>query len=31
MSLHDDLPHPVPAFAQLRYKENWFFILLAPE
>lgn len=29
-SLHDDLPHPVPAFAQLRYKENWFFILLAP-
>lgn len=31
MTLHDDLPHPVPAFAQLRYKENWFFILLAPD
>jgi hypothetical protein len=31
MSLSDDLPHPVPAFAQLRYKENWFFILLAPD
>lgn len=30
-SMHDDLPHPVPAFAQLRYKENYFFILLAPE
>lgn len=30
-SIHDDLPHPVPAFAQLRYKENYFFILLAPE
>lgn len=30
-SIHDDLPHPVPAFAQLRYKENYFFILIAPE
>lgn len=30
-TLHDDLPHPVPDFAQLRYKENYFFILLAPE
>lgn len=30
-TVHDDLPHPVPAFAHLRYKENYFFILLAPE
>lgn len=30
-TIHDDLPHPVPAFAQLRYKENYFFILLAPD
>ncbi|WP_157219215.1 DUF7064 domain-containing protein [Flavisphingomonas formosensis] len=30
-TVHDDLPHPVPAFAQLRYKENYFFILIAPE
>lgn len=30
-TLHDDLPHPVPDYAQLRYKENYFFILLAPE
>jgi len=30
-TIHDDLPHPVPAFAQLRYKENYFFILIAPE
>jgi hypothetical protein len=28
-SAHDDLPHPVPAYAFLRYKENYFFILLA--
>jgi hypothetical protein len=28
-TIHDDLPHPVPAFAQLRYKENYFFIILA--
>lgn len=28
---HDDLPHPIPPFAHLRYKENYFFILLAPE
>lgn len=28
-SMHDDLPHPVPAYAFLRYKENYFFILLA--
>ncbi|MDD5177615.1 MAG: hypothetical protein PHQ05_14450 [Sterolibacterium sp.] len=25
---HDDLPHPVPPIAYLRYKENWFFIIL---
>lgn len=30
-TMHDDLPHPVPAFAQLRYKENYFFILIAPQ
>jgi len=28
MTTHDDLPHPVPPFAYLRYKENWFFIIL---
>jgi hypothetical protein len=28
---HDDLPHPVPPFAFLRWKENWFFIVMAPE
>jgi hypothetical protein len=25
---HDDLPHPVPPMAYLRYKENWFFIFI---
>lgn len=25
---HDDLPHPVPSIAQLRWKENWFFIVM---
>ncbi|MGW8202234.1 hypothetical protein ACWGM0_06760 [Sphingomonas bisphenolicum] len=30
MTTHDDLPHPVPAFAHMRYKENYFFILMAP-
>src|SRR5882757_1716842 len=25
---HDDLPHPVPPIAYLRYKENWFFLIL---
>jgi hypothetical protein len=30
-SLQDDLPHPIPDYAQLRYKENYFFILLAPQ
>jgi hypothetical protein len=28
---HDDLPHPVPPFAFLRWKENWFFIVMAPQ
>lgn len=31
MTSHDDLPHPVPAFAYMRYKENYFFILMAPD
>lgn len=25
---HDDLPHPVPPMAYLRWKENWFFNIL---
>ena len=25
---HDDLPHPIPPIAYLRYKENWFFIII---
>jgi hypothetical protein len=25
---HDDVPHPVPPTAYLRYKENWLFILI---
>jgi hypothetical protein len=28
MTTHDDVPHPVPPTAYLRYKENWFFILI---
>lgn len=24
---HDDMPHPVPPIAFLRYKENWFFLI----
>jgi len=28
ITTHDDLPHPVPPLAYLRYKENWFFIML---
>jgi hypothetical protein len=24
---HDDMPHPVPPIAYLRYKENWFFLI----
>lgn len=30
MTTHDDLPHPVPPYAYLRYKENWFFIIIDP-
>ena len=30
-TVHDDLPHPIPAFAHLRYKENYFFILIAKD
>jgi hypothetical protein len=30
-SMHDDLPHPVPPFAYLRWKENWFFIIMDPQ
>ena len=26
-----DRPHPVPPLAYLRYKENWFFLILDPE
>ncbi|HKT73179.1 MAG TPA: hypothetical protein VJQ47_09830 [Steroidobacteraceae bacterium] len=28
ITTHDDLPHAVPPFAYLRYKENWFFIII---
>jgi hypothetical protein len=28
ITTHDDLPHPVPPTAYLRYKENWFFIII---
>lgn len=27
---HDDYPHPVPALANLRWKENWLFVVMAP-
>lgn len=27
----DDLPHPVPPIAKLRWKENWLFIVMAPD
>jgi hypothetical protein len=27
---HDDLPHPIPPLAHLRWKENWFFIAMDP-
>ncbi len=27
---HDDMPHPVPPIAYLRWKENWFFIIMDP-
>ncbi|MET0985526.1 MAG: hypothetical protein ABW034_08975 [Steroidobacteraceae bacterium] len=26
--IHDDRPHPVPPIAYLRYKENWFFLIM---
>jgi len=28
---HDDRPHTIPAFAYLRYKENYFFVIMDPE
>jgi hypothetical protein len=28
ITTHDDLPHPVPPIAWLRYKENWFFLII---
>src|SRR5271170_430258 len=28
ITTHDDVPHPVPPMAYLRYKENWFFIII---
>lgn len=31
ITTHDDLPHPVPPYAYLRYKENWFFIIIDAE
>jgi hypothetical protein len=30
-TIHDDFPHPIPAYAHLRYKENWFFVIMCPE
>jgi hypothetical protein len=27
-TIHDDVPHPVPPTAYLRYKENWFWIFV---
>lgn len=30
-TMHDDLPHPVPDYAHLRYKENYFFIIMGQE
>jgi len=30
-TVHDDFPHPIPPLAYLRYKENYFFIIMAPE
>jgi hypothetical protein len=26
--INDDMPHPVPPIAYLRYKENWFFLIM---
>jgi hypothetical protein len=31
ITTHDDVPHPVPPIAYLRYKENWFFIIIDVE
>lgn len=28
---HDDFPHPIPALANLRWKENWLFVVMAPD
>jgi hypothetical protein len=28
---HDDYPHPVPQLAHLRWKENWLFVVMAPD
>ena len=28
---HDDIPHPVPPIAFLRWKENWFFVIMDPK
>jgi hypothetical protein len=30
-TIHDDFPHPIPAYAYLRYKENYFFVIMCPE
>jgi hypothetical protein len=30
-TIHDDRPHPIPPAAYLRYKENYFFIIMDPE
>jgi len=30
-TLHDDLPHPVPPLAYIRWKENYFFIIIDHE
>lgn len=30
-TIHDDRPHPIPPYAYLRYKENYFFIVMDPE
>jgi hypothetical protein len=31
MTKHDDYPHPIPPLANLRWKENWLFVVMAPE
>jgi hypothetical protein len=30
-TIYDDMPHPIPPLAYLRYKENWFFLILDVE